>query len=488
MATGPMNQVILRLRNNALVLNRDALSDGQLLGAFIEHGDEAAFAAIVQRHGPMVWGVCRRMLGHHDAEDAFQAAFLVLFRKAGSIAPRQMLANWLYGVAHHAALHARRTLSRRSNREKQVSAMPELKAAVPDGWTDLQPVLDEELSRLPDKYRSVIVVCDLEGKTRQEAAHRLARPEGTIAGWLARARVMLAKRLTRRGIALSGGALAVMMSQQAASASAPVALTSATLKAAGLLAAGQTGVISVNVAALTEGVLKTMLINKLKIASVIVAFAAFCGTAGFLYHTQAGEPSNVQQVLQEPPRIDQEERQRREEQARAEAELERAAVQLEVAKANYELAKANLERLSAKANTIDRLQGTWHLVMTQVEGLGIGEGRPEIKDSRLVIEKNAFTMYSKLFHSPNVPLPSEDVKVTGTLALHDGKEITLTWENDPWSKKKNVARRGIYKLEGDTLRICFSTDENAKAAPTQFNAPYGSKLTILTFKAAAKAK
>jgi RNA polymerase sigma factor (sigma-70 family) len=151
-----INEAVQRVRTTAMT----ALSDGDLLTAFLEQRDETAFAALVQRHGPMVWAVCRRQLNHHDSEDAFQAVFLVLFRKAASIKPRRLVSNWIYGVAHQAALHARRTAARRNTRERQV-AMPEPAAPV-DAWHDLRGVLDVELSRLPDKYRAVIILCDLE--------------------------------------------------------------------------------------------------------------------------------------------------------------------------------------------------------------------------------------------------------------------------------------------------------------------------------------
>src|SRR5262245_37708928 len=170
--------------------------DGPLLARFVACRDEAAFAALVRRHGPLVLGVCRRVLRHaQDAEDAFQATFLVLVRKAASIVPRERGANWIYGVAHQTALKARATAARRKGRERQVTGMPEPAVAEQDHWRDLQPLLDEELSRLPDKYRSVIVLCDLEGKSRKETARQLGCPEGTVAGRLARARAMLAKRL-----------------------------------------------------------------------------------------------------------------------------------------------------------------------------------------------------------------------------------------------------------------------------------------------------
>jgi RNA polymerase sigma factor (sigma-70 family) len=237
----------------------------------------------------MVWGVCRRVLHDwHDAEDAFQATFLVLARKAASVVPREMVVNWLYGVAHQTAKKARATTAKRRARERQVSQMPEPAVTEPDLWPELQPLLDQELSGLPDIYRVAIVLCDLEGKTRKEAARQLGVPEGTLAARVARGRVMLAKRLVRRGLAVSGGSLAAALAQNAASASAPTSVVVSTIKAAGLLAAGQaaaSGVISVSVAALMEGVLKSMLLTKLKIATAVVLAVGLLGTgAGWLTH------------------------------------------------------------------------------------------------------------------------------------------------------------------------------------------------------------
>src|SRR6516162_8732683 len=207
MATSQISEVIAHLRRTVLC-DGARLTDGQLLEAFISRRDEAALAALVKRHGPMVWGVCRRILrNYHDAEDAFQATFLVLVRKAASIASRELLANWLYGVAQQTALKARTTSANRRARERQVMEMPEPVTTEPDLWSDLQPLLDQELSHLPDKYRVAIVLCDLEGKTRKEAARQLGVPEGTLAARVARARVMLAKRLRRHGLVMAGGAL-----------------------------------------------------------------------------------------------------------------------------------------------------------------------------------------------------------------------------------------------------------------------------------------
>src|SRR5882672_2581475 len=146
-------------------------TDGELLARFLGSRDEDALAALVRRHASMVWGVCRRLLNHHDAEDAFQATFLVLVRKAASV-PEQAVANWLYGVARQTAVRLRATAAKRGRRETQVVNMPEPKVAeVRDA--DWQFVLDEELSRLPDHYRGVIGLCDLEGMTRREAARQL---------------------------------------------------------------------------------------------------------------------------------------------------------------------------------------------------------------------------------------------------------------------------------------------------------------------------
>jgi RNA polymerase sigma-70 factor (ECF subfamily) len=274
MANRRLNPILPQFRRAVLLPDGAGLSDGQLLAYFVEQREEAAFEALVRRHGPMVLGLCRRILGNpHDAEDAFQATFLVLVRKANAIVPRERVANWLYGVAYRAALKARATATRRRAREKQVPELPEPAAPPHDLGRDLQPVLDKELSRLPDKYRVPVVLCDLEGKPLQEAAHQLGWPLGTLAGRLARARTRLAKRLTQRGVALSAGALTAVLAANAASAGVPLSLVGSTVKAASALAAGQaaaTGAISAPVAALMEGVLRSMLLSKLKYVSVVL--------------------------------------------------------------------------------------------------------------------------------------------------------------------------------------------------------------------------
>jgi RNA polymerase sigma factor (sigma-70 family) len=288
MATGPVSEVIQHLC-------RVARTDAQLLEDFIHRREGAALATLVRRHGPMVWGVCRRVLrNYHDAEDAFQVTFLVLVRRVASVVPREMVANWLYGVARQTALKARSTADRRKGRERQLSAMPEPAAVEQQPPHDLQPVLDEEVSRLPERYRAVVVLCDLEGQTRREAARQLGVPEGTVAGRLARARALLAKRLVRRGLPLSGGLLAVVPPPNTAPAGLPASVASSTIAAATRVAAGQAtaaGVISARVAALTEGVLKAMLPNPLRgvLVALVLVGAVLVGAGSYLLPTRAAE-------------------------------------------------------------------------------------------------------------------------------------------------------------------------------------------------------
>jgi len=275
MPTSPLNVVVQHLR---AVCEPDGggMTDCELLARFLENRDEVVLAVLVKRHAPMVWGVCRRLLNHQDAEDAFQATFLVLLRKAADV-PRQAVANWLYGVARQTAVHLRGSAAKQRRRETQMVNVPE--PIMPAGRdADLRRVVDEELSRLPDHHRCVVVLCDLVGMTRKEAARQLGIPEGSVASRLARARVKLAKRLTHRGVVLSGGAVAAVLS--AGSASASPTLVASTIKAASLLAAGQVaGVVSAKVAALTEGVLKAMFMTKIKsvLAVVLVVGLAFGG-------------------------------------------------------------------------------------------------------------------------------------------------------------------------------------------------------------------
>src|SRR5215472_13968877 len=246
MAMAQMDTVIRQLRRAVLRQDVAGRTDGQLLAAFIDRKDEAAFEALLRRHGPMVFGVCRRVFGnHHDAEDAFRATFLVLARKAASVRPRERVANWLHGVALRTAMKAKAMTAKRRGREKQVAEMPEPEAAQQGQWRDLQPLLDQELNGLPENYRLPILLCDLEGKAIKESARQLGWPQGTLAGRLARGRKLLAKRLASRGLLLSTGSLAAFFSEHIASAGVPAALVSSTAQTATRIAAGQAMVAGV---------------------------------------------------------------------------------------------------------------------------------------------------------------------------------------------------------------------------------------------------
>jgi RNA polymerase sigma factor (sigma-70 family) len=291
-----IHEVVQQIRSAALSQDETALTDGQLLIRFLEERDQAAVATLVRRHGSMVWGVCRRILDrHHDAEDAFQATFLVLIRKASSVRKKEAVGNWLYGVAHQTALRARAMLAKRRVRERQETLMPEQPNSESHAGRELQAVLDQELSRLPEKYRTAIVLCDLEGRTRMEAARQLRCPEGTVAARLARARKMLAGRLTRRGVLVSSGVLAAALTHNAAHGLVPASVIANTIKALTTVLVGQaaaTGAISVKVAALAEGVLKAMFLNKLlKITVVLLVglgVAAFGGGLA-MHHANAAQ-------------------------------------------------------------------------------------------------------------------------------------------------------------------------------------------------------
>jgi RNA polymerase sigma factor (sigma-70 family) len=292
MAVSPMNEAIRHVRRSLLLQDGAGMSDGQLLECFVTRRDETAFEILVRRHGPMVMGVCQRILRDpHQAADAFQATFLILVRKAASLASPHLLGNWLYGVAYRIARKAKAETARRWAREKALREVPEPVRSEPNWQRDLLPLLDQELHRLPDKYRLPIVLFDLEGKTRKEAARQLGLPEGTIAGRVARARAMLAKRLARHGIVLSGGCLALHFARKAVSAGVARPLLLATVHAATATVSGAEvapGLISTNVAALIKGVMKDMFLIRFKMA-VTVTIMMVLGLGGGVFVWQSSQ-------------------------------------------------------------------------------------------------------------------------------------------------------------------------------------------------------
>lgn len=255
-------------------------TEGQLLDRFVNRGDESAFEALVARHGPMVLGICRRMLHNPgDVEDAFQATFLVLVRKAGSIRDRELLGNWLYGVAHRISLRSRSRLAKRPHEMGIDRLDSEFEEFEPDAF-EIRSVIDEEISKLPEKYRRPIVLCYLEGHTQDEAAARLQWPIGTVRGRLARARELLRTRLMRRGFAPASAILTAALTRDA-KACIPHPLVERTVEAAMSSLVGRgtvAGTVSATAVTLANGVSRTLTMTKLTmIAAGVFTTGALAG-------------------------------------------------------------------------------------------------------------------------------------------------------------------------------------------------------------------
>ncbi|HEY7153344.1 MAG TPA: sigma-70 family RNA polymerase sigma factor [Gemmataceae bacterium] len=274
-------------------------TDADLLQRFAMRHEEAAFAAILERHGPLVLGVCRRVLDDtHDAEDAFQATFLVLARRASSIRRGASLASWLYGVAYRVAREARIQKARRSFHEKEAATRLSQDGLASDSPDDLRPILDEELQRLPEKYRAPLVLHYLEGKSKQEAANQLGWTEGTVSGRLDRARKLLRRRLLKRGIGLSAGFLASMDSTPSVLAMVPQALQESALRAAIGFASSPAaaGAASTLVTSLAEAVLRGMFMTRIKFTVSLLLLAGLVASGtGLTAHYVAGFASSAVQ-------------------------------------------------------------------------------------------------------------------------------------------------------------------------------------------------
>jgi RNA polymerase sigma-70 factor (ECF subfamily) len=425
----PVQRFLSRLR---AVGAGDPADDGALLRRFVAGGDEAAFAALVGRHGPMVLGVCRRLLGDaQDAEDAFQATFLVLARKAGAVGRPELLANWLYGVATRIAVRARAAAARRRSRERQVSAMPAV-AAPPQVPSDLRPVLDEELARLGPKYRAPVVLCYLEGKSTEEAARQLGCPRGTVLSRLARAREQLRRRLVRRGVAMSVAALAAVLCRDGLAEGVPAAVADAAVRAALAGAAGQAAVAGSVPAsvALANEVIRAMFLTKVKTAVLVLTAAGVLGTGALvgIREVRADKPPAAKQPAAPP---------------------------------------GGKEADRTKGDK-EKLLGTWELTAAEAQGRAAGD---EVKLQRMVFKPDKMTT----------------VKA-------DGTEHEQTWTIDPKAKPKAIdivpqdgpptekgqTFKGIYSLEGDALKICMAGPNMER--PTEFTTKEGSPSMLLTFK------
>jgi RNA polymerase sigma factor (sigma-70 family) len=426
-----MNLVIPIIRRIAAACDSGDAADRDLLARFAQSGDEEAFAALVSRHGPMVLGVCARVLRHaQDAEDAFQATFLVLARKAGGLSRPALLANWLYGVAYRISLRVRMETAQRRARETTVPDVAAMDATPACEWIDVRLVLDDEIARLPDKYRVPFVLCHLEGKTNEEAAALLGRPKGTIQSRLAVARERLRSRLTRRGITLSTGALVTAFSGSSADAVAPT-LQLATTKAAVMVAMGQSvvGVVSARVASLLEGALRVMWLTRLKMTAAVLLTLSALTASGLAYQALDGEKPDDGPILF----------------------------------AQQDPAKPKTDH--------DKLQGTWRILDL------VTDGKPNIKENP-DDEADAIFADDKM---TLVAQPGAKKFREFTIKLNSAKkpkaiDLTLTQ-----GIGKGKVALGIYELDGDTLKLCFPQDENV-ARPTKFASTDGSRHVLFTMR------
>lgn len=412
-------------------------TDTELLTSFIEQLDVGAFETIVRRHGPMVLGTCRRVLRHRqDAEDAFQATFLVLARKASSITPRAAIANWLYGVARKAALKARERITRRRTREVADNGMTEVAIRERDGPDEeLRGLLDLELTRLPDRYRSAIILCDLEGLTRKEAARQLGCPEGSVSSRLARARDLLARRLTRRGVALTSGLGGAILAPEPVFGLSSGQIAS-TVKAAMQQTVRHPGIeasISERVRFLTEGVLRMETISRRKaLAVVLIALAMVSvSTYGFVGGT---EPPPASKQTEQP---------------------------------------SGAAPTAPKANT--SIEGVWALRTAKVNNEENGStAEIEIDDGNaylVMITKDYLIWKGGIHYERGFTYKIESDKSPGSIDM-------IVLDEGP-NKGKLV--HGIYAVKGDELTICEAAI--GKERPTQFSVTgQGSGKALYTFE------
>jgi RNA polymerase sigma factor (sigma-70 family) len=304
MASAPFGAVMRHLFQRLGARPAADPSDAGLLAQFATERDEAAFAELVRRHGPLVLGVCRRVLRDADAaDDVFQAAFLVLARKAGSLDGRRPLGCWLYTVARNLALKHRLADARRQAREKEAGAMRNSPSSDQTDQREAAAVLDAELGQLPEKYRAPLVLCHLQGLTHEAAARELGWPAGSIAKRLARGLDLLRDRLTGRGIALPATGLAALLGEHVSAAVSP-ALVVQLSRAAVLYAAGQAtaGLVSTSAAALADSALPALVLFRWKLTAAVLLGLGVLGAGAAVFGHRA-EPAEVASapVPEEPP-------------------------------------------------------------------------------------------------------------------------------------------------------------------------------------------
>jgi len=394
------------------------MSDQELLERFAAHHDESAFEALVQRHGPLVLGVCWRLLGQEQAaEDAFQATFLILARKARAIRWHKTVRNWLYQVAFRTASEARVQRAKRLRHEREAGAMLLRDANNATEWEELRLILDEELYRLPEKLRMPLLLCYLHGKTRDEAAQELGWTEGAVKGSLERGRELLRNRLTRRGLSLGTATLPTLLAQGAVTA-VPEALLNSTMRVA------VRGIMSAPVAVLSKGVVQAMFWAKIKLATVMLMAASVIGSSGILVFSLLGAT--------EPP-----------------------------------------DKTEVKSDR-EKLQGTWTVVKYEVQGKEVPEGA-DAKQFQQDLKAGKFAI---TFTGDEMTLKSGDNSRKGTFKLDAGQAPKwLDFTTPLLMGLDGITEPGIYALEGDTLKICIG-----EKRPTKFETSKDARGMLLLLK------
>jgi RNA polymerase sigma factor (sigma-70 family) len=415
-----MNGVIRHLRR-AVLPGADGVTDGRLLEDFRARRDEAAFEALLLRHGPMVLGVCRRVLRQQqDAEDAFQATFLVLARKAASIRT-QAVGNWLYGVAFRTAMKAKLMTAKRRIKERQAEPMP--RPEPEEDWRELLPLLDRELNRLPDRYRAPVVLCELEGKTRKEAAGQLGLAEGTLSSRLARGRAILARRLGGRAPVAAVGVLALA---REASAGVPAGLLGST-------AGAVTGTAPARVAALTAVILKGMLLNKLLGVTALVLALVLVGLG-------AGA-----------------------------AALQAEAGQDEAAQKKPTGETAAAQKQTAEERELKWLEGTWEVISSVVGGNA--EMPPDGRKVWQTFRGDTFTIRR-----------GDTITAQGTAKVDARGKIKALDQVITEGTSKGRVLLSIYeRLPGGDLRLCTAF-LGGEPRPTEFTSDQGSRRVLQTLR------
>ncbi|HEY7310050.1 MAG TPA: sigma-70 family RNA polymerase sigma factor [Gemmataceae bacterium] len=301
MASTPLGSVVRHIHKLAGAPSAARTTDLHLLRCFADKQDEEAFGELLRRHGPLVLGVCRRVLGHEqDAEDAFQAAFLVLARKAASVRKGESVGSFLYGVAYRIAMRERTRIASRRNRERRAESRTPTGPVYEAAWRELQVVLDEGLNRLAEKYRAPFVLCCLEGKSKSDAATELGWKEGTVSSRLAQARKELQTLLSRKGVTLAAALAALGLAENAASAKVPALLASLSLRTATLFAAGASvaEVETMKAVQLAEAALKSIAALPWKTATTLLLTACLVVSgAGLAHPPEEKKPS----AANEPP-------------------------------------------------------------------------------------------------------------------------------------------------------------------------------------------